>query len=226
LLILGFQHQQHPFLGLGEHDFIGGHSLIPDGHQGDIDLYACACSPGNLVLLAGAKTGSDGVHGCTFASEELSEETEAPAVQRGDPFLEKLLMEACLEVMEKGYVVGIQDLGAAGLTSSSAEMAGRAGTGIEIDVSLVPIRDEGVTPYEIMLSESQERMLLVLEPQDEQAVKEIYSRWGVEATVIGKVTEDNIYRLRDGDEVIAEIPVKALTAISALELVSPAAPRS
>jgi phosphoribosylformylglycinamidine synthase II len=170
-----------------------------------------ATGPGNLVLLAGAKTGSDGVHGCTFASEELSEETEAPAVQRGDPFLEKLLMEACLEVMEKGYVVGIQDLGAAGLTSSSAEMAGRAGTGIEIDVSLVPIRDEGVTPYEIMLSESQERMLLVLEPQDEQAVKDIYSRWGVEATVVGKVTEDNIYRRRDGDEVIAEIPVKALT---------------
>ena len=170
-----------------------------------------AAGPGNLVLIAGAKTGSDGVHGCTFASEELTEETEAPAVQRGDPFMEKLLMEACLEVMEKGHVVGIQDLGAAGLTSSSAEMAGRADTGLELDLSLVPIRDEGVTPYEMMLSESQERMLMVLEPQDEEAVKEIFTKWGVEATVIGKVTEDNIYRLRDGDDIIAEVPVKALT---------------
>ncbi len=170
-----------------------------------------ASGPGNLVLLAGAKTGSDGVHGCTFASEELSEETEAPAVQRGDPFLEKLLMEACLEVMEEGYVVGIQDLGAAGLTSSSAEMAGRAGTGLELDVSLVPIREPGVTPYEIMLSESQERMLLVIKPQDEKAVHAIFTKWEVESTVVGKVTEDHLYRIRDGEEVIAEVPVEALT---------------
>lgn len=170
-----------------------------------------AAGPGNLVLTAGAKTGRDGVHGCTFASEELSEETEAPAIQRGDPSLEKLLMEACLEVMEKGYVVGIQDMGAAGLTSSSAEMAGRAGTGIEIDVSLVPCREDDITPYEIMLSESQERMLLVIEPRNEKPVKEIFTKWGVEAAVIGQVTADGIYRVRDGEDIVAEIPVKALT---------------
>lgn len=170
-----------------------------------------AAGPGNLVLTAGAKTGPDGVHGCTFASEELSEETEAPAIQRGDPFLEKVLMEACLEVMEKGYVVGIQDMGAAGLTSSSAEMAGRAGTGMEIDVSLVPCREDDITPYEIMLSESQERMLLVIAPQDEKPVKEIFTRWGVEAAVIGRVTADGIYRVRDGENIVAAVPVKALT---------------
>lgn len=170
-----------------------------------------AAGPGNLVMTAGARTGRDGIHGCTFASEEFSEETSAPEIQAGDPFLENLLMEACLEVMEKGYVVGIQDMGAAGLTSSSAEMAGRAGTGLELDVSLVPKREEGITPYELMLSESQERMLLVLKPEHEKAVKEIFQNWGVEATVIGKVTADGVYRLRDGEEVVAEIPVKALT---------------
>ncbi len=170
-----------------------------------------AAGPGNLVVAAGAKTGRDGIHGCTFASEEFSEETEAPAVQRGDPFLESLLIEACLELMEMGYVVGIQDMGAAGLTSSSAEMAGRAGTGIEIDVSLVPQRDEGMTPYDVMLSESQERMLLVIEPQHKQTVMDLFAKWGVEAAVVGRVTDDGIYRVFDGETVVAEIPVKALT---------------
>ena len=172
-----------------------------------------AAGPGNQVLLVGARTGRDGIHGCTFASEELSEESEQrrPAVQVGDPFMEKLLIEACLEVIAAGLVVGIQDLGAAGLTSSSAEMAGRAGTGLDLDVALVPRREEGMTPYEVMLSESQERMLLVIEPEREQGVRRIVEKWGLEATVIGRVTGDGIYRIRDGAGVVAEVPVRFLT---------------
>ncbi len=172
-----------------------------------------AAGVGNLIMLVGARTGRDGIHGCTFASEELSVESEQrrPAVQVGDPFMEKLLIEACLEVIRGGYIVGIQDLGAAGLTSSSAEMAGRAGTGIELDVSLVPRREKGMTPYEVMLSESQERMLLVLEPDKEEPVRKIFEKWGLEAVVIGRVTGDGIYRVRDGETVVAEVPVKALT---------------
>ena len=172
-----------------------------------------AAGPGNYVLLVGARTGRDGIHGCTFASEELSEESEQrrPAVQVGDPFMEKLLIEACLEVIAAGLVVGIQDLGAAGLTSSSAEMAGRAGTGLDLDVALVPRREEGMTPYEVMLSESQERMLLVIEPEREQDVRRIVEKWGLEATVIGRVTGDGIYRIRDGARVEAEVPVRFLT---------------
>jgi phosphoribosylformylglycinamidine synthase len=170
-----------------------------------------AAGPGNLVLTAGAKTGKDGIQGCTFASEELSEETEAPDIQRGDPLLENLLIEACLELMENGYVVGIQDMGAAGFTSSSAEMAGRAGTGMEIDVSLVPQREEGMTPYDVMLSESQERMLLVIEPQHEKTAKEVFDKYNVEMAVVGRVTADGIYRVREGEEIVAEIPVQALT---------------
>ncbi|HBI27727.1 MAG TPA: phosphoribosylformylglycinamidine synthase subunit PurL, partial [Peptococcaceae bacterium] len=170
-----------------------------------------AAGPGNLVLTAGAKTGKDGIQGCTFASEELSEETEAPDIQRGDPFLENLLIEACLELMENGYVVGIQDMGAAGFTSSSAEMAGRAGTGMEIDVSLVPQREEGMTPYDVMLSESQERMLLVIEPKHEKTAKEVFDKYNVEMAVVGRVTADGIYRVREGEEIVAEIPVQALT---------------
>ncbi len=172
-----------------------------------------AAGPGNYVLLVGARTGRDGIHGCTFASEELSEESEQrrPAVQVGDPFMEKLLIEACLEVIAAGLVVGIQDLGAAGLTSSSAEMAGRAGTGLDLDVALAPRREEGMTPYEVMLSESQERMLLVIEPEREQDVRRIVEKWGLEATVIGRVTGDGIYRIRDGARVEAEVPVRFLT---------------
>jgi phosphoribosylformylglycinamidine synthase II len=172
-----------------------------------------AAGPGNSVMLVGARTGRDGIHGCTFASEELGEESEQrrPAVQVGDPFMEKLLIEACLEVIRAGLVVGIQDLGAAGLTSSSAEMAGRAGTGLDLDVALVPRREEGMTPYEVMLSESQERMLLVIEPEKEQDVRRIVERWGLEATVIGRVTGDGVYRIRDGAGVAAEVPVRFLT---------------
>ncbi|MDH7577021.1 MAG: phosphoribosylformylglycinamidine synthase subunit PurL [Bacillota bacterium] len=172
-----------------------------------------AAGIGNPVMLVGAKTGRDGIHGATFASGELSEESEQrrPAVQVGDPFMEKLLIEACLEVIRAGCLVGIQDLGAAGLTSSCAETAGRAGTGIEIDVSLVPRREKGMTPYEVMLSESQERMLLIPERGKEELVREIFRRWGLDAVVIGRVTGDGIFRVRDGDDIVAEVPVRALT---------------
>ena len=172
-----------------------------------------ASGVGNLVMAVGARTGRDGIHGATFASEELSEDSASkrPAVQVGDPFMEKLLMEACLEMIEKGYVVGIQDMGAAGLTSSSCEMASRAGTGIEIDLLKVPRREEGMTAYELMLSESQERMLVVVEPHATDKVKEIFDKWDLEAAVIGRVTDDGMLRLLEGKEIVAELPVKALT---------------
>ncbi len=168
---------------------------------------------GNPVMVVGAKTGRDGIHGATFASEELSAEAaeRRPAVQVGDPFMEKLLLEACLEVIKTGYVVGIQDMGAAGLTSSSCEMAGRAGTGLEMDLALVPRREEGMTPYELMLSESQERMLLVVEKGTEEKVKEIFSKWDLDSVVVGQVTDDGMLCLREGPEVVARIPAKALT---------------
>jgi len=172
-----------------------------------------ASGVGNPVMLVGAPTGRDGIHGATFASEELSEESEdrRPAVQVGDPFMEKLLIEACLEVIQTGCVVGIQDLGAAGLTSACAETAARAGTGIEIDVSLVPRREEGMTPYEVMLSESQERMLLIPEQGKEELVQQIFHKWGLNAVVIGRVTGDGIFRVKEGGNLVAEVPVKALT---------------
>ncbi|AEF94604.1 Phosphoribosylformylglycinamidine synthase 2 [Desulfotomaculum nigrificans CO-1-SRB] len=168
---------------------------------------------GNPVMVVGAKTGRDGIHGATFASEELSEAAaeKRPAVQVGDPFMEKLLLEACLEVIKTGYVVGIQDMGAAGLTSSSCEMASRAGTGLEMDLALVPRREEGMTPYELMLSESQERMLLVVQKGTEDKVKEIFAKWDLDAVVVGQVTDDGMLRLKEGDQVVAEIPARALT---------------
>jgi phosphoribosylformylglycinamidine synthase len=168
---------------------------------------------GNPVMVVGARTGRDGIHGATFASEELSEASEErrPAVQVGDPFMEKLLIESCLEIIKKGYVVGMQDMGAAGLTSSSCEMASRAGTGIEIDVSLVPSREAGMTPYEFMLSESQERMLLVPRPGCEEPVREIFERWGLNAVVVGRVTADGMLRVKEGEQVVAEIPANYLT---------------
>ena len=168
---------------------------------------------GNPVMVVGAKTGRDGIHGATFASVELSEESESKrsAVQVGDPFMEKLLMEACLELIQKGAIVGIQDMGAAGLTSSSSEMASRGNSGIEMELSLVPCRETGMTPYEIMLSESQERMLIVPKAGREKEVEEVFARWGLEATVVGRVTDDGMLRLLDKGQVVAEIPVKALT---------------
>ena len=168
---------------------------------------------GNPVIYVGSKTGRDGIHGATMASESFSEEKEQrrPTVQVGDPFTEKLLLEACLELMEKDYIVGIQDMGAAGLTSSSSEMAGRGGAGIEIDLTRVPLREKGMTPYEILLSESQERMLLVARQGTEDEIKKIFDKWDLDAAVIGRVTDDQQFRaLWDGKEVM-RIPIRALT---------------
>ena len=172
-----------------------------------------ASGVGNKVLLVGSRTGRDGIHGATFASEELSEASEQrrPSVQVGNPFMEKLLIESCLEALETGHVVGIQDLGAAGLTSSSAEMAARAGTGMEIDLALVPKREKGMTPYEVMLSESQERMLLVVKSGFEEEVRRVFQKWGLESTVIGQVTGDGLLTVIDGEKTVARVPVRALT---------------
>lgn len=167
---------------------------------------------GNTVMYVGAKTGRDGIHGATFASEELSDESDAkrPAVQVGDPFMEKLLLEACLELVKCDALVGIQDMGAAGLTSSSAEMASKAGSGIEMDLDLVPQRETGMTGYEMMLSESQERMLIVVEKGREQQIQDIVMKYGLEAVAIGKVTDDKKLRLLHKGDVIADVPVDAL----------------
>jgi len=171
-----------------------------------------ASGVGNTVMYVGAKTGRDGIHGATFASEELTEESDEkrPAVQVGDPFMEKLLLEACLEVVKSDALVGIQDMGAAGLTSSSAEMASKAGFGIEMNLDLVPQRETGMTPYEMMLSESQERMLLVVKKGREQEIYDLFAKYGLEAKAIGKVTDNKMLRLYFRGEVAAEIPVDAL----------------
>ena len=159
---------------------------------------------GNPVMYVGSKTGRDGIHGATMASESFSEEKEQrrPTVQVGDPFTEKLLLEACLELFQQDYIIGIQDMGAAGLTSSSTEMAGRGGCGIELDLSRVPTRETGMTPYEILLSESQERMLLVAKQGCEDDIKKIFDKWDLDAVVVGRVTDDQQFRaLWDGEEV-------------------------
>lgn len=176
---------------------------------------AVAGEVGRPLLLVGARTGRDGIHGATFASEELSEESETrrPAVQVGDPFMEKLLLEACLELIKEDLVAGMQDLGAAGLTSSVAESASRGGRGAVIDVMKVPRREAGMTPYEVMLSESQERMLVVPREGAVKRIQEIFEKWGLEAAVIGHITDDGILRVTEGEEVAGEVPVKALTEL-------------
>ncbi len=173
-----------------------------------------ASGVGNTLMAVGARTGRDGIHGATFASEELSEDSEQsrPQVQIGDPFTEKLLLEASLELIKSGHIVGIQDMGAAGITSSASEMAGRAGSGVEIDTAKVPVREPGMTPYEILLSESQERMLVVAKAGHEGDVEAILNKWELEAAVIGVVTDDGMFRVREGDRVVAEIPALPLTA--------------
>ncbi|MGA9468039.1 MAG: phosphoribosylformylglycinamidine synthase subunit PurL [Exiguobacterium marinum] len=167
---------------------------------------------GNSVMYVGATTGRDGIHGATFASEELGEDADEkrPAVQVGDPFMEKLLIEACLEVIKHPALVGIQDMGAAGLTSSSAEMASKAGMGIEMNLDLVPQRETGMTPYEMMLSESQERMLLVVKAGHEDEIEAIVTKWGLHAIKVGEVIEEKVLRLVHQGEVAAEVPVDAL----------------
>ncbi len=168
---------------------------------------------GNPVIYVGSKTGRDGIHGATMASESFSEEKEQrrPTVQVGDPFTEKLLLEACLELMERDYIVGIQDMGAAGLTSSSSEMAGRGGTGVELDLSRVPLREQNMTPYEILLSESQERMLLVAKKGTEDEIKRIFDKWDLDAVVIGRVTDDRQFHAIFNGVEVACIPITALT---------------
>src|ERR1043166_3700316 len=175
-------------------------------------MRARAHGVGNLLLVVGARTGRDGIHGASFASEELSEKSEArrPQVQVGDPFTEKLLLEATLELIEAGLTVAIQDMGAAGLTRSSAEMAARGGVGVELDTSLVPTRERGMTPYEIMLSESQERMLVVAEPHRVEAVQAVCARWELTATPVGRVTDDGLFRVVHGGVTVAAIPGEKL----------------
>jgi phosphoribosylformylglycinamidine synthase subunit PurL len=167
---------------------------------------------GNTVMYVGAKTGRDGIHGATFASEELTDKSDEnrPAVQVGDPFMEKLLLEACLELVKSDALVGIQDMGAAGLTSSSAEMASKAGSGIEMNLDLVPQRETGMTAYEMMLSESQERMLIVVTKGREQEIVDLFSKYDLEAVAVGKVTDDKMLRLIHHGEVVANVPADAL----------------
>src|SRR2546421_1263349 len=175
-------------------------------------FYGKAKGVGNPVIYVGAKTGRDGIHGASMASAEFTEESKQkrPNVQMGDPFLEKLLLEACLEAMKTGAIVGIQDMGAAGLTCSTCEMGGRGGVGSEIDVKYVAQRETGMTPYEIMLSESQERMLLVAQKGREDEVFKVFQKWGLDAVEVGRVTDDGILRVKDHGTVVAEIPNRAL----------------
>jgi phosphoribosylformylglycinamidine synthase len=176
-------------------------------------FYAKATGVGNPVIYVGAKTGRDGIHGATMASEEFKEgsEQKRPNVQMGDPFMEKLLLEACLEAMQTGAVVGIQDMGAAGLTCSTCEMGGRGDLGLTVELDLVPQRATGMTSYEIMLSESQERMLLVADKPRAQEVLDVFAKWGLDASIVGTVTADPIMRITHHGELMAEIPNRALT---------------
>src|SRR3984885_14409013 len=175
-------------------------------------FYGRATGVGNPVIYVGAKTGRDGIHGASMASAEFTEESKQkrPNVQVGDPFMEKLLLEACLEAMRTGAIVGIQDMGAAGLTCSTCEMGSRAGTGVEIDLALVPQRETGMTPYEIMLSESQERMLLVADKGREDEVFDVFKKWGLDAVTVGSVTGDGLLRVKNHGVVVAEIPNREL----------------
>ncbi|HEV2131801.1 MAG TPA: phosphoribosylformylglycinamidine synthase subunit PurL [Longimicrobiaceae bacterium] len=171
-----------------------------------------AAGVGNPIMAVGAKTGRDGIHGATFASAELTEASEAkrPMVQVGDPFTEKLLLEASLELIRSGHIVGIQDMGAAGLVSSSTEMAARAGTGVEIEITRVPVREQGMTPYEILLSETQERMLVVAKEGREEEVRAILGKWELDAETIGHVTDTGMYVIREHGETVVEIPAEPL----------------
>jgi len=184
--------------------------------RADRIFYSAATGPGNLVIYVGAKTGRDGIHGATMASAEFAADApealgeKRPTVQVGDPFTEKLLIEACLELMAGDAIVAIQDMGAAGLTSSSVEMAGKGGLGIELDLDRVPVREEGMTPYEIMLSESQERMLMILAPGSEAEARRVFDKWELDFAVIGRVTDTGRLVLRMHGETAAEIPVGPL----------------
>ena len=168
---------------------------------------------GNSVVYVGSKTGRDGIHGATMASAEFTDDAEEkrPTVQVGDPFTEKLLIAACLELMLTDSIVAIQDMGAAGLTSSSVEMASKGEVGIELDMDLVPVREKGMPPYEIMLSESQERMLMVIKPGSETTAREIFQKWGLDFEIIGHVTDTNHLVLKSGTQTVCDIPVPPLS---------------
>lgn len=180
--------------------------------KSDEIAWAIAKGKGNPVLIVGSSTGRDGIHGATFASEEISERSEErrPSVQIGDPFMEKLLLEASLEAIKQDLLVGIQDMGAAGITCSTSEMAARGKSGMEIELSLVPVREEKMIPYEIMLSESQERMLVVAKKDKVKELQEIFIKWGLNSVIVGQVTDDGILRVRNHGKVVAEIPADCL----------------
>src|SRR5712692_6031386 len=186
--------------------------------RADRIFYSAASGPGNLVIYVGAKTGRDGIHGATMASAEFAADAgeKRPTVQVGDPSTEKLLIEACLELMESDAIVAIQDMGAAGLTSSSVEMAGKGGLGIELDLDRVPVRETGMSPYEIMLSESQERMLMILRPGSEAEARLIFEKWELDFAVIGQVTETGRLVLRMHGDVAAAMPVGPLVSAAPL----------
>ncbi|MDX2268391.1 MAG: phosphoribosylformylglycinamidine synthase subunit PurL [Bryobacter sp.] len=200
---------------------VGGETVFEDCYDGNplVNVFALgvfrhedifygrATGVGNPVIYVGARTGRDGIQGASMASDVFTEESKSqrPTVQVGDPFMEKLLLEACLEAMKTGAIVGIQDMGAAGLTCSTCEMGARGGTGIDFELNLVPQRERGMTPYEIMLSESQERMLLVAEKGREQEIIDVFNKWGLQSAVIGTVTDDGLLRVRKDGEVVAEI---------------------
>ena len=205
---------------------VGGEVFFSETYRGNplVNVFCLGIAPqdkiflgraaglSNPVIYVGSKTGRDGIHGVTMASEEFGSggEERRPTVQVGDPFTEKVLIEACLEVMATDCLVGIQDMGGAGLTCSSCEMASRGGVGIEIDLEKVPRREEGMIPYEVMLSESQERMLLVARSGSEGEVEGIYKKWDLDAAVVGRVTDDGLLRIKEGTKVVAEIPARAL----------------
>ena len=180
--------------------------------QKDKIFYSRAEGIGNPVLYVGSKTGRDGIHGATMASAEFGEDLEQkrPNVQVGDPFKEKLLLEACLEVMDKNLVLGIQDMGAAGLTCSTTEMAANSGTGIEIDIDFIPQREQGMTPYEIMLSESQERMLIVAQKEKVKQAQAVFAKWDLDAVIIGEVTDTQNLKVKSGGRTVVDLPVAAI----------------
>jgi phosphoribosylformylglycinamidine synthase II len=200
------------------HESYNGNCLINAFALGLVDtdkiFLGNASGIGNSIFYVGSKTGRDGIHGATMSSEEFNDNSDEkrPTVQVGDPFQEKLLLEACLEIMKTGAVVGIQDMGAAGMTSSTYEMADRAGTGVRIDLDKVPQREDGMNPYEIMLSESQERMLVVVEKGKEQKIIDIFSHWELDAVKIGEVVDGKNVDLYWNSEIISSIPVSVLTS--------------
>ena len=199
------------------HESYNGNNLVNAMTVGIADqdkiFYSAAAGIGNPVVYVGSKTGRDGIHGATMASAEFDEDSEdkRPTVQVGDPFTEKLLIEACLELMATDAIIAIQDMGAAGLTSSSLEMAGKGGTGIELNLEQVPMREEDMTPYEIMLSESQERMLMIIKPEKEAMAREIFEKWELSFAVIGKITDTGNIVLKMNGEVYADLPVAPIS---------------